>query len=117
MTDIVDRLRFTPGTSMAGTPLNIPNDDPLYLEAADEIEQLRKACDEWSEVSQRNFQRAKTAETERDRMRAALKPFAMAADKITDPHSIVFDGGAMRSDCVFAEDFYAARAALAQEPS
>ena len=61
--------------------------------------------------------RAIAAEAERDQMRAALKPFAMAADKITDPHSIVFDGGAMRSDCVFAEDFYAARAAIAQEPS
>jgi hypothetical protein len=26
---------------MAGTPLSIPNDDPLYLESADEIERLR----------------------------------------------------------------------------
>jgi hypothetical protein len=32
-------------------------------DAADRIEELDKACKEWAEVSQRNYQRAKTAET------------------------------------------------------
>jgi hypothetical protein len=32
-------------------------------EAADRIEQLGKACAEWAEVSQSNYQRAKVAET------------------------------------------------------
>ena len=41
MTDIVDRLRFTQCVSMAGTPLDMPREDPLSLEAADEIERLR----------------------------------------------------------------------------
>ena len=31
-------------------------------EAADRIEELEKACKEWSEVSQSNYQRAKAAE-------------------------------------------------------
>jgi len=42
MTDIVDRLRFTQCVSMAGTPLDMPREDPLSLEAADEIEELRR---------------------------------------------------------------------------
>ena len=33
-------------------------------EAADRIEELEKACKEWSEVSQSNYQRAKAAEAE-----------------------------------------------------
>ena len=42
MTDIVHRLRFTQCVSMAGTPLDMPREDPLFLEAADEIERLRQ---------------------------------------------------------------------------
>lgn len=34
----------------------------LTTEAADRIEELEKACDEWAEVSQSNYQRAKLAE-------------------------------------------------------
>ena len=34
----------------------------LTTEAADRIEELEKACKEWSEVSQSNYQRAKAAE-------------------------------------------------------
>ena len=40
--DLVYRLRWMPCISMAGTPMEIPQDDPLYLAAADEIERLRK---------------------------------------------------------------------------
>jgi hypothetical protein len=36
--------------------------DDLHREAADRIEELEKACDEWAEVSQSNYQRAKAAE-------------------------------------------------------
>ena len=112
MTDIVDRLRFWLGTSMAGTPLNIPNDDPLYLEAADEIERLRKACDKWSEVSQQNFQRAKTAETERDRMRAALTQI-----DALDPEGAISGCSADATRGLVNRMGETARAALAQEPS
>jgi hypothetical protein len=34
----------------------------MHHKAADEIEQLDKACKEWAEVSQNNFQRAKAAQ-------------------------------------------------------
>ena len=35
-----------------------------FNKAANEIEQLTKACKEWSEVSQNNYQRAKAAQAE-----------------------------------------------------
>jgi len=50
MTDIVHRLRFTQCVSMAGTPLEIPNDYPLSLEAADEIERLRSEVKRMSDA-------------------------------------------------------------------
>ena len=50
MTDIVDRLRFTQCTSVAGTPLDMPREDPLSLEAADEIERLRREIDRLSDA-------------------------------------------------------------------
>ena len=34
----------------------------MHHKAADEIEQLYKACKEWSEISQQNYQRAKAAQ-------------------------------------------------------
>ena len=110
--DIVERLRFWLGTSMAGTPLNIPNDDPLYLEAADEIERLRKACGEWSEASQRNFQRAKVAEAERDRMRAALNQI-----DALDPEEAIYGCSHDATRGFVIRMGQIARAALAQEPS
>ena len=44
--------------------------------ATDEIEKLDKACSEWAEVSQSNYQRAKKAEEEVEKLRKALEPFA-----------------------------------------
>ena len=41
MSDIVDRLRTLRFPGLDGEPCVIPADDPLYLEAADEIERLR----------------------------------------------------------------------------
>jgi hypothetical protein len=37
-------------------------DNDVEYVRADRIEELDKACKEWAEVSQRNYQRAKTAE-------------------------------------------------------
>ena len=50
MTDIIDRLRFTQGVSIAGTPLDMPREDPLSLEAADEIERLRSEVKRMSDA-------------------------------------------------------------------
>ena len=41
-------------------------------EATDEIEKLDKACSEWAEVSQSNYQRAKKAEEEVEKLRKAI---------------------------------------------
>lgn len=45
----------------------------LCKEAADRIEELEQACDEWAEVSQNNYQRAKAAEAA---LREIAKPKA-----------------------------------------
>ena len=42
MSDIVDRLRTLRFPGLDGEPCAIPADDPLYLEAADEIDRLRR---------------------------------------------------------------------------
>ena len=57
MTDLVKRLR---DPSLGGSPRWADT----MTEAADEIEQLTKACYEWAEVSQHNYQRAKAAQAE-----------------------------------------------------
>ena len=54
MTDLVKRLR--------DPSLGSPRWADTMTEAADEIEHLTKACKEWSEVSQNNYQRAKAAQ-------------------------------------------------------
>ena len=77
--------------------------------------------------------RAETAEAERDRLAAAnavleakvtglvgaLKPFDAVGgtlfSKNWNANDIVFDGGPMRSDCLFFEDFLNLRAALATQ--
>ena len=46
--------------------------NPDGAEAWAEIERLEEACTEWSEVSQRNYQRAKVAEAEVERLRDSL---------------------------------------------
>lgn len=64
MTDLIKRLRGWPGPRGA----EIPHLQTM-TEAADKIgdlesenEQLTKACKEWAEVSQQNYQRAKAAQ-------------------------------------------------------
>ena len=57
MTDLTKRLR-----QRAGEYDEYDWHREIELEAADEIEQLTKACYEWAEVSQQNFQRAKAAQ-------------------------------------------------------
>ena len=54
MTDLVNRLR--------DPSLGSPRWADTMTEAADEIEDLTKACMEWAEVSQNNYQRAKAAQ-------------------------------------------------------
>ena len=47
-----------------------------FAAVADENEHLRKSCDEWAEISQRNYQRALAAEAERDRAMKACDEIA-----------------------------------------
>ena len=65
MSDIVDKLRSQIGDDVS----QVYDKEALFRAAADEIMHLRSACDEWAEVSQRNYQRAKAAEAESDRLR------------------------------------------------
>ena len=65
MTDIVKQLEFA-CLDAEGEPLDPGQWSNASLEdvksAIAEIKHLRKACKEWSEVSQQNFQRAKAAQ-------------------------------------------------------
>jgi ElaB/YqjD/DUF883 family membrane-anchored ribosome-binding protein len=56
--------------------------------------------------------RATAAEARVKELERALRPFAEVADKIAEPDVVIFDGGPMRSNCLFGEDLFAARAAL-----
>ena len=63
--DLVKRLRNTPNWMREGFQdwkNNVRTYDRAPFEAADRIEELEKVCDEWAEVSQSNYQRAKAAE-------------------------------------------------------
>ena len=62
MTDeeLVKRLRPLSWSDIDAR-FGVPMDDTMR-EAADRIEQLGKACAEWAEVSQSNYQRAKASE-------------------------------------------------------
>ena len=70
---------------MSGTMLT----GPVYIKLADMADAYLDLYDdrariaaEWAEASQRNYQRAKSAEAERDRLRAALDEIATAASGI-----------------------------------
>ena len=60
-------LAFDHGDGGSQWPRN-----PDGAEAVKEIERLEEACTEWSQVSQRNYQRAKKAEDEVVRLRKAF---------------------------------------------
>ena len=64
MTDLVNRLRQIAKSlpEVSAPRAWLKPEDTTQWEAADEIEQLTKACKEWSEVSQNNYQRAKAAQ-------------------------------------------------------
>ena len=62
MTDLVNRLRDPSLGWLRDPSLGSPRWADTMTEAADEIEQLDKACKEWAEVSQNNYQRAKAAQ-------------------------------------------------------
>ena len=49
----------------------------MHHTAANHIEQLRKACIEWAEVSQSNYQRAKAAEAKLAKAHLALNYFLL----------------------------------------
>jgi len=57
-------------------------------EAADLIEVLDKACKEWADVSQRNYQRAKAAEAKLAKAMKALDRIAGKAPYADDPYDI-----------------------------
>ena len=57
----------------------VPMDETMR-EAADRIEQLGKACAEWADVSQSNYQRAKAAEAKLAKAVAALRVLADCVD-------------------------------------
>jgi len=52
-----------------------------------ELTQLRTACDEWAETSQRNYQRAKAAEAKLKRARGALEFYADPSGDVPDFYS------------------------------
>ena len=60
--DLVKRLRDLASLEARAMPPAWRGQYELYSGAADRIEELAKACDEWAEVSQSNYQRAKVAE-------------------------------------------------------
>jgi hypothetical protein len=64
MTDLVNRLRqIAQSLPQVSWPQPwLRPEDTTEWEAADEIENLTKACHEWAEVSQQNYQRAKAAQ-------------------------------------------------------
>jgi hypothetical protein len=62
MTDLVKRLRDPSLGWLRDPSLGSPLWADTMTKAADEIEQLDKACKEWAEVSQNNYQRAKAAQ-------------------------------------------------------
>jgi len=51
-------------------------------EAADRIEELEKACKEWADVSQSNYQRAKAAEAFSEQLEDMLTVAIVALKKI-----------------------------------
>ena len=61
-------------------------------EAADLIEVLDKACKEWADVSQRNYQRAKAAEAKLAKAMKALDRIAGKAPYADDPYDIARAG-------------------------
>ena len=55
----------------------------LEDEAADRIEQLDKACSQWAEVSQSNYQRAKALEAKLNKVVSALRSIAEQTKDVT----------------------------------
>ena len=51
--------------------------------AADHIEQLDKACSQWAEVSQSNYQRAKASEAKLNKVVSALREIAAQTKDVT----------------------------------
>ena len=64
---------------------------------AAEIERLEKACAEWAEVSQSNYQRAKAAEAKLTKVTAAYRLEAMQRDDYShaafEQHLVELTGG------------------------
>jgi hypothetical protein len=77
--ELVERLR-----SYAKDQGGWHNIDDTCEEAADRIEQLGKACAEWADVSQSNYQRAKAAEAKLAKAVEALR----AVDAL-DPEGMI----------------------------
>ena len=105
----------------------------LVRELREEIASSNKLLTDEARASLDRLERAETAEAERDRLAAAnvaleakvaglveaVKPFDAVGGTLFSKNwnmsDIVFDGGPMRSDCLFFEDFLNLRAALATQ--
>jgi hypothetical protein len=62
-------------------------------EAADHIEQLGKACAEWAEVSQKNFQRAKAAEAKLEKVLNHIRKMQGYVQEYLEPGPYVVKHG------------------------
>jgi hypothetical protein len=62
-------------------------------EAADRIEQLGKACAEWAEVSQKNFQRAKAAKNKLEKVLSHIRKMQGYVQEYLEPGPYVVKHG------------------------
>jgi hypothetical protein len=98
--DLVKRLEDGCGCNLPSTSCAAESECKDAFEAAACIKALKaqlaerdKACAEWSEVSQRNYQRAKTAEADRDQWRS------MWEKEQTDNEQLQAQLAEYQSDC------------------
>lgn len=82
MKDLVKTARRAAGSAVLPTvSFGVMNAEVLILKMADTIEQLQQACDEWAEVSQNNYQRAKAAEERIEILQKGLEIFERERDR------------------------------------
>ena len=117
MSDIVERLRSVTDLQRETERSSYEQDDQLALEAADTIAALRAEVERLSNAND-------TVWADNERLRAALKPFAKAADgfdtqRIKNPEEWFAYGGVSSNSgtvgAITVGDLRRARAALAEE--
>lgn len=89
--DLVKRLRSAARHPMMDN--NCKADVFDIAEAADRIEQLGKACAEWAEVSQSNYQRAKAAEAKLEKVLSHIRKMQGYVQEYLEPGPYVVKHG------------------------